>query len=330
MTTLGYSARILADSISTQGDRITTFEVTLPRMVLSEWNTHRALSRNSASSRAIPLERRHKSSPPGQIERVSEYPAMPVHWGANQSGMQAQQELAPAERAVAEMLWLAARDSAVGIVRATTKIGETGLHKQVAARLLEPFMWQTIISTATEWDHFYSLRADIHAQPEIRRIAEMMREAHEASAPQLLGEGEWHLPLIHDEDRIAAAEQFPDDPDVLLKISTGRCARVSYLTHDGVRDLAKDIELHDILTKNGHMSPCEHPCRPTDSSERRLIAAMQAVLDEAAASGTEVPRWMRDQTEFAGNARGWVQYRKTLLNENDYSLVKAELAKAGA
>ena len=48
-------AVIAADSINVKGKRITTFIVTMPRIVLAELNTHRVFSRNSASSRAIPF-----------------------------------------------------------------------------------------------------------------------------------------------------------------------------------------------------------------------------------------------------------------------------------
>ncbi|HSR94094.1 MAG TPA: FAD-dependent thymidylate synthase, partial [Solirubrobacterales bacterium] len=161
------------------------------------------------------------------------------------------------------------------------------VHKQVANRLLEPFMWHTVIVTATEWDNFWNLRCHPDAQPEIRLIAETMRAAAEASDPVELDLGEWHLPLVGPEDR----EQVASIED-LIKISAGRCARVSYLTHAGKRDPDADIELHDRLLESGHMSPLEHPARPLTPAE------------------IEVGEW-------AGNFRGWRSYRKGISGEEN-------------
>ena len=279
---MAYSCKILADSISPVGIRITTFEVSFPRFVLAEFNTHRVFSRNSASSRAIPVKK--------LIEKVTTDPAMPVWWGKYQKGMSASVELDPDEIELAKNYWLNARDNAVKSAQNLMSIGgrEQGLHKQITNRLLEPWMWQTVIVTATEWSNFFALRCNPFAQPEIRQIADMMREVYHTAEPKLLQPGEWHLPLTSDLDRIEA-ETHPD-PNLLLKLSTARCARVSYLTHDGVRDLSADVGLHDTLISSGHMSPCEHPAMATDG------------------------------TEFSGNFRGWVQYRKQLPNEQDFGL----------
>jgi hypothetical protein len=40
-----------------------------------------------------------------------------------------------------------------------------------------------------------------------------------------------------------------------LKIATARCARLSYNNHNGEIDYQKDIELHDRLLRDHHMSP---------------------------------------------------------------------------
>ncbi len=278
---MAFEAVVLADSVTERDNRITTVQVTLPRFVLAEVNTHRALSRNSASSRAIPLET--------QIRRVIEDPAMPVFWGRNRSGMQADEELTGAEREAAIAEWLAGRDRAVETARA---LGALGVHKQIAARVLEPFMWQTIIATATEWENFFALRDNKDAQPEFGHAAHMMRLARDASTPRLLKEGEWHLPLIQpDEAQWAAA-----NPADAIKVSVGRCARVSYLTHDGTRDHAKDVELYERLLGGGHMSPFEHAARPMTS-------------EELAKGG------------WSGNFFGWHQHRKDIPNEDNYAKV---------
>lgn len=290
---MGYDVKILADSITERGDRITTMEVTFPRFVLSEFNTHRMFSRNSASSRAIPVSK--------IIDRVNNDPALPVWWGKYQKGMSASVELPEPAREEAKRLWLQARDKAVQYAIDLKDMGgvDEGVHKQVTNRLLEPWMWQTCIVTATEWSNFYALRISKHAQPEIKVVATMMRDAQNSSTPSLLTDDQWHLPLVREEDRLAALSS--DDPDFLLKLSTARCARVSYLTHDGKRDLEADVSLHDTLVSSGHMSPCEHPARPMTDGE------------------------YAENDAFCGNFKGWIQYRKQLVNESDYGLWESDL-----
>jgi thymidylate synthase ThyX len=298
-----FDAKVLADSVTPAGHRLITLEATFPRFVLAEFNTHRVFSRNSASSRAIPIAK--------QLRRVLEDPYVPIEFGSNQPGMQAGPALEGEKREAAEAEWLRARDSAVrhvlGLVAdpdeaggdlfaALERVEEAtrtkerpeewlNVHKQVANRLLEPFMWHTVIVTATEWENFWNLRCHPDAQPEIRLVAERMRDATRASAPAELGEDEWHMPLVRPEDR----EQV-DSIEDLIKISAGRCARVSYLTHAGVRDLEADIQLHDRLLESGHMSPLEHPARPLTAGEL-------------------------SESEWSGNFRGWRSYRKEIAGE---------------
>ena len=216
-----FDAKVLADSLSPAGYRLTTLEATFPRFVLAEFNTHRVFSRNSASSRAIPIAK--------QLRRVLEDPYIPIEFGSNQPGMQAGSALSGEKRDAAEREWLHARDDAVrrvlGLVADPDAIsadddlldvlGEVeeairnraqpaewlNVHKQVANRLLEPFMWHTVIVTATEWDNFWNLRCHPDAQPEIRLVAESMRAAAMDSEPAELGWDDWHLPLIRPEDR---------------------------------------------------------------------------------------------------------------------------------
>jgi hypothetical protein len=315
-------AVVRLDSINEHGERVTSFELNHHRWVLAEVNTHRTASRNSASSRARPTKRRHENSPPGIVDLVREHPAKPLAWGRNQGGMQSFSELPGDAARACEQLWEAHALATADVIE---QLATIGLHKQWTNRLAEPFLMHRIIFTVTDLDNFMALRADEEAQHEIRTLAYLMQEALDASTPTLLREGEWHLPLIRQEDREEAAERWPEDPQAaLLKISAGRCARVSYLTHDGIRDLSKDIELHDSLLANGHMSPLEHPARPFSSGERSLIDQMRAVLDAAQAAGQEVPDWMQRQLGYAGNFCGWVQYRKTLPNEHDFTPLKVE------
>lgn len=272
---MSYACRIVCDSISNAGCRLITFEVTFPRMVLAEFNTHRMFSRNSASSRAIPVEK--------QIARLLEDPFIPIYWGKNQKGMQADLELDDATQADVTKKWLFARDAAVASAQ---YLLESGVHKQITNRLLEPFMWHTTVCTATDWSNFFNLRDNPMAQPEIQRIAHMMREAYDASKPFVLGANEWHLPYAQ------PGELEELGVEQLIKLSCARCARVSYLTHDGKRDIAADLTLYDRLLDGGHMSPFEHAARPMTSAEF-------------------------SRSEYSGNFRGWVQHRSEIPGEDD-------------
>ena len=240
----GYGAKILLDSVAPTGERLTTMEVCFPRFVLAEFDTHLQFSRNSASSRAIPTSK--------LIERVLAEPVLPLEWGRNQPGMAASSLLDIEAVRIAERAWLRARDEAVESVR---ELQTLQVHKQVLNRLLEPFLWHTVIVTATEWSNFFALRCTPQAQPEIREVALKMRAAYERHQPTPLRVGEWHTPLLQeDEDGL--------DIEVRKRVSAARCARVSYLTHDGARDRSKDLELCDRLMEQHHLSPFEHVATP--------------------------------------------------------------------
>lgn len=261
-------AKVIADSVSPAGHRLTTLEVVMHRFVLAEFNTHRVFSRNSASSRAIPFRK--------QVERVMNHPAVPVRFPAEQRGMQGGEELGDLERDRAEHMWYRARGAAVENAQV---LADLGVHKSVVNRLLEPFMWHTVIVTATDWDGFWHQRCSPEAQPEIMVAAEAMMEAYDDSSPRSLGYDEWHMPYIDDED-FAAAESYVENQGgdygrvakVLKQVSAARCARVSYLTHDGQRSIEKDIELFDRLVRRDdgddspvHWSPLEHVATPARS-----------------------------------------------------------------
>jgi thymidylate synthase ThyX len=241
---MAYRANVLLDSVSSSGVRLTTLEVTFPRFVLAEFNTHRVFSRNSASSRAIPTSK--------LIERVERDPAMPLEWGRNKAGMSASDVLTEQEALAAQGVWLAARDDAVARAR---QLQDLNVHKQELNRILEPFLWHTVIVSATEWGNFFELRCAVNAQPEIRQAASRMREVIEASRPQPVPDGEWHTPLLQ-------SDEFSLDVETRKRISAARCARVSYLTHDGRREIGKDLELYERLRADRHLSPFEHVATP--------------------------------------------------------------------
>lgn len=140
-------AEIVADSKNEFGNRITTMVVTFPRIILAEFNTHRMFSRNSASSRAIPFEK--------MVESVKNNPFIPIAWQADHKGMQGTEYVLDRDAEVSKSAWLVARDRAI---TQAEHLRERNVTKQLANRLLEPFMYHTCIVTATEWENFFALR----------------------------------------------------------------------------------------------------------------------------------------------------------------------------
>ena len=262
------TAKIICDSLH-DGSRLTTFELTYPRYIHAEIMTHRQLSRNAQSSRAIPVERR--------LERVRENPVMPIRWGANQRGMQAKDDNVEKPEACGQVWMAAAHHAAVS----AQVLCELNLHKQWANRLLEPFDTITVIATATDWGNFFALRCHPDAQPEFQDLAWKMADLYyffqaeeqplhitEPKHPRELDAGAWHLPLVYNDEVRAMGYRLDMGEDnqqlwvELAKLSVARCARVSYLNHDGSKpNAAKDLALHDMLLASGHMSPFEHQAR---------------------------------------------------------------------
>lgn len=269
-------AKIIADSVSPDGKRITTLQVKFHRFILPEFNTHRVFSRNFSSSRAIPTKK--------LLEQVRNDPATPVHWGANQPGMQAERELEGDELKNAKFAWTRAADSAA--LMAET-MSDLGAHKQIVNRIIEPYLWANGIVTSTEWDNWFELRAHPDAQPEIHELALRMQDAMAASTPRKLQIGEWHLPYITEEEMNDPFYQIEANKlsNMLAKISAARCCRVSYLKHDGSK-ANKDEDLALFMRLAGaeplHASPLEHQATPSTYNEKHL--------------------W--------GNFFGWTQYRK--------------------
>jgi thymidylate synthase ThyX len=243
------SARILADSVNPMGVRLTTILVTFPRFLLAEINTHRMLSRNSASSRAIPVAK--------MIRAVEEHPFEPEEWYRNTAGMASREPLADHDREAAVLRWRAARDAAIEQARALDALK---VHKSIINRILEPYMWHTALITATEWQNFFHLRTAADAQPEFRALALLIQEEYERGTPRRVEAGDWHIPAFG-----AVDEGTP--PETLLKVATARAARVSYTTHDQARAVEEDIRLHDRLADSGHWSPFEHCAQARDDRE---------------------------------------------------------------
>lgn len=260
----GISAEIVADSISENDKRITTFVLEFHRFILPEFNTHRLFSRNAASSRAIPVNK--------VIEHMYYNSAEPIHWGKNQAGMQAKEELEQPHKIRVQQLWAEGKFNAIDVA---SKMAEEGAHKQIVNRILEPFQMIRVVCTATEYDNFFYLRYHTDAQPEISELARVMWEAREQSIPEELQPGEWHVPFVNT-SRDAAGKRyywnFINETEKVeisledaLKVSASCSAQVSYRRADTSLEKALDIYNKLVTMKPVHASPFEHCATPMEN-----------------------------------------------------------------
>jgi thymidylate synthase ThyX len=303
------TANILADSINTHGDRVTTMLLCFPRIVLSEFNTHRMLSKNSASSRAIPFKK--------MIKMVEEQPFVPTRWMAEHKGMQGKEyHTDPTEIGKCIKIWMDGRDAAIKFAK---RLDKNKVTKQLCNRMLEPYMMHTALVTASEWENFFALRAHEDAEIHIQELAFKMLDAYNNSTPKELFAGEWHIPYGDRFDEKRLEKHMPEvGPDSLqwwdeqrdwlkVKIATARCARTSYLNNEGADDYQKDLELHDRLLINQpiHASPAEHCARAMYAEEYEKYS--RTYLNDRDELVIE-KGWCR-------NLKGFAQYRTMLSND---------------
>ena len=293
-------------SITHNGDRIDTLICSYPRAIHAQLLTHRVFSKNSSSTRAIPLEK--------AIQQVIANPAEFI-WTENQAGMQGS-VIKPAEKKRLEAINTWFRNGMYNAIQVTRKLAESPLnvHKQNAGRLLEPFQNIKIVLTSTEWENWDWLRDDPAAQGEIAELARKIKQARDDAEPMLLNEGEWHVPFIDRErDAKGLLHYFPidsNDPvsseDAVL-ISTSVCAQTSYRNADYT--LEKALALKDKLFsgKKVHASPAEHQATPIDDCY----------------NVTEIGNWPKGVTHmdvngdlWSGNLKGFIQHRQLLKNHD--------------
>lgn len=321
---------IVADSITSRSMRITTFKLRYWRPIHSELMTHRDFSRNAGSSRARPVK--------AVAQGIIDNPWGPREFGANQAGMQsagAHDSLikVPAPLCPSFYFWEIrterSHDDSFNCSpaefweflawvngHAALAYSEAGFHKQVANRITEPYGFIDVLVTATKFNNFFTLRVHPDAQPEIFDLASDMQEAMSASIPDILVEGEWHLPFVTDETKEeidnfikeGLHENYPflgwvsgEDmaTRISLCISTARCARVSYKMYDGSNcNIHDDLVLFDRLVgaKPLHASPAEHQAMPD-----KLAGGVEKVYA---------------RPQLSGNlGAGWIQFRKLLPEE---------------
>lgn len=261
--------------------------LTYPRCIHAEFMTHRVLSKNSASSRAIPVKR--------MIQDVIDHPYIPVKWGKNMPGMQAQEYFEGAEKEELIAQWLRDRDAAVEKAR---WYDFKGAHKQIVNRILEPYAHIKVFCTGTKWSNFLALRNHPAAEPHIQILAQQIAWELGKEPMQTLEPGQWHLPWVKDEDFKKFGLWRGCIHADLLKLSVARSAHTSYQTVDGREmtfDLAIDLADRLLEAKPLHASPTEH----------------QVKADQRSHGGA----WWANPNKEGNLSPGWVQFRKTLANE---------------
>lgn len=298
----GIIARVIADSIDAKGQRITTYELEYQRMFHSEVMTHRALSKNSSSTRAIPVAR--------AIELVQQKPAMPIHWGQNNPGMSSKKELDETRRDAAEGVWRACIESVISHVKVLADPEGINGHKQWVGRWLETASFIKVVLTGTDFNNLWNLRRHPDAQPEFLELANCMYDAREMSTPNLLKPGQWHLPYIDFVDGKYFSEGQEVDLTIARKISASCCAQASYRKLD--TSIEKAVKVFDMLHlgdesgEPAHASPTEHQATPMDESN---IPFNPNTWEPG------VTHVRRDGSLWSGNLRGWVQFRQLIPNE---------------
>lgn len=353
---MAFSAEIVADSISPDGHRLTTYEATYPRIVHSEMMTHRVFSRNSASTRAIPIA--------AQLKNVLLNPFIPEKFGINQSGMQASFFLTGDKHLQAVMLWLRGRDRAltttlelilgdeimgalfeyipskefvtgerllekfVMLKELLPKSGDLidlsqttmlNAHKQLAGRGLESYMWHTVVLTGTEFENFFALRDHADAQGEIATIARHLRAAHDESTPKELSYGQWHTPYVNE-------DEYVNDTEGAIQASAARSGSASYGRQNIKRTVEGERERYLDYRNKAHMSPLEHQATPISKEEWAIRrAAIRDIRSSGRSTGVSplALSQLVDSLEFSGNFRGWRQHRKDIQHESNFALLEA-------
>ena len=251
------TATIIGDWISTRDDRLTVVEWNFPRYILPEVNTYRQFSRSAMSSRAMPLldiPLKNGEVKPGRITKIREDPWIPIHWGKNQAGMVAEEEVSLEEQIEAESVW---REAANAAADYATYLAKMKIHKQVASRVIEPFSMHLHVVASTDWGNMFRQRIHKDAAPEFQALGQAHKDALDASTPKLLQDGEWALPYIRDDEEYM-------DVEILKKLSVSRVAKSSY-GNAGKADIEADLQLFERLywANPMHSAPFEMVATPT-------------------------------------------------------------------
>ena len=346
------NAQIVAHSVNEQGDELISVLATFPRIILAEVNTHRMLSKNTSSSRAIPFVK--------MVETIKEDPFIPIAWQKEHKGMQGSEYFE--NTMLQQELWLEARDSAVDL--ADRLNSGCGVTKQLCNRLLEPFMWTTMLITGPKsgWENFFKLRCPQYdlgdgvfhkskkdalayaenvlkletldglfltqldwlkanrgqAEIHMMALAECIWDTYSESTPKVLKAGDWHIPF---EDTIADTRHsgtgVPQTMD-MVKVSVAMSARTSYTVVGEEKDIHFEnlIGLHDRLLAwdPPHSSPLEHAAKCMDKDEYNTFHKGKLTDLSSTMEGLH-PTYNRDKG-WCNNFKGFIPYRYMVDNEN--------------
>lgn len=332
-----YYVRVLADSISPEDVRLTTLECRYPRFIHAEVLRHRVDSHSVESSRAVPTEI--------NIKKVKEDPFVPESFNKRVKGMGVGEALDGEAREEAEKMW---RESARAMAWRAGQLNDIGIDKSRANRLLEPFMYVKDIITATEWSNFLALRCppgedvdlDFPAQPEFQIFALLVRQALRLSDPKQLQHGWWHLPgatglELHQLCQLREGKTV-GDPDAfvndLKRACPRRLAKISFDNLNKPEDIEISIAKTGELVSFGHFSPTEHVARPMSFEDLMDGSPVQSkILVPASEISRAIHSGMGNDPDmsfvecvntaqcWAGNFRGWVQFRKEISGEDDHA-----------
>lgn len=340
------NAQIVAHSVNEQGDELISVLATFPRIILAEVNTHRMLSKNTSSSRAIPFAK--------MVESVQNDTFIPIAWQKAHSGMQGTEYFEGENVESLKQDWLRAREQAISSAKFLT---ETGATKQLCNRLLEPFMWTTMLITGSRegWDNFFNLRCpdyidkgisvkskkelinlfpelsekseqywrDINvgqAEIHIMDLAEKIYDAVNESTPKVLKAGEWHIPFRDKINRNNHFFSFSHEnyekrfEELSVQISVAMAARTSYTVVGEEKEINYEamIGLHDRLLAQEppHSSPLEHCARAMSEEEYYNFIKGERVDKRGVHYTSNFSR-----IGWCNNLKGFIPYRYMVDNE---------------
>ena len=331
------TAKVIADSINETGQRLTTFELEFPRLILSECNTHGAIEKNTSSSRAIPVSK--------MLDHILEQNLKPIYFGSKKSGMQAGNELTGEGLDFVKCVWGSSLESAVEYAEMLDK---AGVAKEVTNRITEPYHLIKAVWSATDWENWFNLRLEKDADPNICMLAFKMYEAMSKSVPVLLKKGEYHLPYVGKYDIPVAYSDlggyeyetgynvFYYDKECdhtiehcltlgqAIKYSVASCASVSYRATDMTLDKAEKIWNTLVKSEVVHASPLTHVATPIskeieiENSDYQTIGFINRIGDPSTWE-QGVTHMRRDGTLCSGRFAGWIQQRHLIENNTCWS-----------
>ena len=319
------TAKVIADSINETGQRLTTFELEFPRLILSECNTHGAIEKNTSSSRAIPVSK--------MLDHILQQNLKPIYFGSKKSGMQAGEELTGEDLQYAKDVWESALKNAV---EQADLLDECGVAKEVTNRITEPYQLIKAVWSATDWENWFNLRLEKDADPNICMLAYKMYEAMSKSMPVLLKKGEYHLPYVGKYDIPVAYSDlggyeyetgynvFYYDKECdhtiehcltleeAIKYSVASCAQVSYRSEGMTLEKAEKIWNMLVKSEVVHASPLTHIATPIVKYNELGYVRENCKEPESWQEG--VTHMRRDGTLCSGRFAGWIQFRHTIQN----------------